>query len=118
MTAVHRVYLPTTVARLRELVESGTIDPDPEPFEADGDDPDPEGAEYAALMGAADASAALLDGAGRRVVLVAEVVDPTAPVALGHLVAVHADVAERPAGADPDEDLAWFGVQEIETLLV
>ena len=33
------------------------------------------------------------------------------------VVAVHADPEERPAGADPDEDLAWFAVQEIEDLL-
>lgn len=117
MSSVHRVYLPTTVAGLRELLERGTVAPDAEPFEPDGEDADAESAEYAALMNAADASAELIGGAGRRVVLVAEVADPAAPIALGDLVAVHADVAERPAGADPDEDLAWFAVQEIETLV-
>ena len=109
-----RVYLPTTVDRVRELVASGSIAPDPEPFEADGDD---EAAEYGALMSAADASTELLDGPGRRVVLVAEVADPAAPIALAVLVAVHAVVADREPGADPDEDLAWFGVQEIDSLL-
>ena len=109
-----RIYLPTTIDRVAGLLASGSIAPDPEPFEADGDD---EAAEYSALMGAADASAALLDGPGRRVVLVAEVTDPAAPIAVVDLVAVHADVAERPADADPDEDLAWFGVQEIDALL-
>ncbi len=109
-----RIYLPTTIDRVRDLLANGTIAPEPEPFEADGDD---EAAEYAALMGAADESAALLDGPGRRVVLVAEVSDASGPIAVGDLVAIHADVAERPADADPDEDLAWFGVQEIDALL-
>jgi hypothetical protein len=30
---------------------------------------------------------------------------------------VHADVADRPADADPDEDLGWFATQEIPDLL-
>ncbi|WP_323791139.1 DUF6912 family protein [Nocardioides sp.] len=109
-----RVYLPTTVDRVRGLVASGSIAADPEPFEADGDD---EAAEYAALMSAADASTTLIQGPGRRVVLVAEVADAGAPIALADLVAVHADVADRGVDADPDEDLAWFGVQEIDSLL-
>lgn len=111
---MRRIYLPATIERLSALLASDRIAPDPEPFEADGDD---EAAEYAALMAAADASAALLDGPGRRVVLVAEVADPAAPIALADLVAVHADVAERQHDADPDEDLAWFGVQEIDAIL-
>jgi len=111
---VTRIYLPTTIERVRGLLESRTIAPDPEPFEADGDD---EGAEYAALMSAADVSTSLLGGPGRRIVLVAEVSDASAPLALSDLVAVHADVADRPEGADPDEDLAWFGVQEIDSLV-
>lgn len=109
-----RIYLPTTIERVAGLLASGSIVPDPEPFEADGED---EAAEYAALMAAADASAALLDRPGRRVVLVAEVADLSAPIALADLVAVHADVAERQHDADPDEDLAWFGVQEIDAIL-
>jgi len=111
---VTRIYLPTTIQRVRGLLETRSIVPDPEPFEADGDD---EGAEYSALMSAADVSTSLLDGPGRRVVLVAEVSDASAPLALSDLVAVHADVADRPEGADPDEDLAWFGVQEIDSLV-
>jgi hypothetical protein len=111
---VTRIYLPATVAALRELREQGSVAPEPEPFVADGDD---EAAEYAALMSAADVSAGLLAGPGRRVVLVAEVADAAARVALGDLVAVHADAEERGADADPDEDLAWFGVQEIDLLL-
>ena len=109
-----RIYLPTTLRRVEALLASGSIAADPEPFEPDGDD---ETAEYAALMAAADGSAALLAGPGRRVVLVAEVADAAAPIAVVDLVAVHADVVERPADADPDEDLAWFGVQEIGSLL-
>ncbi|CAN5329906.1 hypothetical protein BH09ACT12_BH09ACT12_13400 [soil metagenome] len=109
-----RIYLATTIAGVRGLLDSGSIAPEPEPFEAAGDD---EAAEYDALMSAADVSAALLDGPGRRIVLVAEVGDPSAPLTIADLVAVHADVADRPAQADPDEDLAWFGVQEIDTLL-
>lgn len=109
-----RVYLPATVGRVRDLLATGTIALDPEPFEADGDD---EAAEYAALMSAADVSTTLLDGPGRRVVLVAEVGDLSAPVAVSDLVAVHADVSDRPVDSDPDEDLAWFAVQEIDTLV-
>lgn len=109
-----RIYLATTIAGVRRLLESGSLAAEPELFEPDGDD---EAAEYAALMSAADASAALLTGPGRRVVLVAEVGDLSGPVALADLVAVHADLTDRPEGADPDEDLAWFGVQEIDTLL-
>jgi hypothetical protein len=111
---VTRIYLATTIAGVRHLLESGSLSAESEPFEADGED---EAAEYAALMSAADASAALLPGPGRRVVLVAEVEDPSGPVTVADLVAVHADVADRPEGADPDEDLAWFGVQEIDTLV-
>ncbi len=109
-----RIYLPSTLERVRALLEHGTTAAEPEPFEPDGDD---EAAEYAALMSAADASAALLGGPGRRVVLVAEVTDASRPLAVRDLVAVHADVADRTVDADPDEDLAWFGVQEIDTLL-
>lgn len=109
-----RVYLGTTLDVVRALLETGSITPSQEPFVADGDD---EAAEYAALMSAADQSAELLAGPGRRVVLVAEVADPAGPVVIGDLSAVHADVADRPADADPDEDLAWFGVQEIDSLV-
>ena len=68
-------------------------------------------------MAAAAESAELLDGAGRRVVVVADLADPDAVVPLRDVVAVHADPADRPAGADPDEDLAWYAVQEIDAVL-
>ena len=81
---------------------------------------DSEEAEYAALMTAADASAALLAGPGRRVVVVAELdrePEPGWTVPLERVVAVHADTEDRPADADPDEDLGWFATQEIPDLL-
>lgn len=114
-----RVYLPTTLAGLADLHASGSV-----PAGADrvvAPDETEEG-EYAALLGAADASAALLDGPGRRVVVVAEVADdgrPGAegPVALRDVVAVHVDTEDREPGADPDEDLAWFATQEIGFLI-
>ena len=109
-----RLYRPTTLAGLVDLVAAGAMPAGPDGVVADGDD---EAAEYAALMTAADASAALLSGPGRRVVVVAEVVDSDAAVLLDQVVAVHADTADRPLGADPDDDLAWFASQEIEALL-
>ena len=68
-------------------------------------------------MAAAAESAELLGGAGRRVVVVADVPDPDGGVPLRDVVAVHADPADRPAGADPDDDLAWYATQEIDAIL-
>lgn len=112
-----RGYLPLTIAGLAEadaageavLTDDVVVAPD-----------DSEEQEYAALMTAADASAELLDGPGRRVVLVVDL--PGEPVAgervpRARWAAVHADAEDRPAGADPDDDLGWFGVQEIPHLL-
>jgi hypothetical protein len=112
-----RVYLPTTLAWLAEQHCSGAVVADEGLVVAEDDG---EESEYAALMTAADASAALLGGPGRRVVVVAEVADvpePGTPVPLREVVAVHVDTEDRPAGADPDEDLAWFATQEIPYLL-
>lgn len=112
-----RLYLPTTLDRLRAAWEAGSLEPGPDVVVAEGDDED---SEYAALMTAADASTALGPEAGRRVVVVAEVAGPEAagrPVPLKRVVAVHADAAARAAGADPDEDLAWFATQEVPDLL-
>jgi hypothetical protein len=114
---VTRLYLPTTLERLRTGWADGALEPGPDVVVAEGDDED---SEYAALMTAADASTALLAGAGRRVVVVAEVAGPEAagrPVPLKRVVAVHADTAERPADADPDDDLAWYATQEVPDLL-
>ena len=109
-----RVYLPTTLRELAGFVEAGEIPEQVEKVVAEGPD---EESEYAALMAAADVSAGLLEGPGRRVVVVADLPDATGPVTLEDVVAVHADTEDRPADADPDEDLAWFASQEIEQLL-
>jgi hypothetical protein len=63
------------------------------------------------------AAASLLDGPGRRVVVVAEVDSAVAPISLSDVVAVHCDVEDRPPDADPDDDLAWFATQEIPGLV-
>jgi hypothetical protein len=109
-----RVYVPTTLDLLAGFVAAGEVPAEVDRIAAEGDD---EESEYAALMTAADASAALLDGPGRRVVVVAELEDTAAAVPLGRVVAVHADTQERPADADPDDDLGWYASQEIEHLL-
>ncbi|WP_122816655.1 DUF6912 family protein [Nocardioides pantholopis] len=106
-----RVYVPATLADLAAYVGSGSVPASAERFEAPDET---EEGEYAALAAAAEASAALLDGPGRRVVLVGEVDDPDAAVPLRRVVAVHVDAVE---GADPDDDLGWFATQEIPHLL-
>jgi hypothetical protein len=105
-----RRYLPTTLPRLAEEWEGEgprVIDP---VVAAD----DREETEYAALMTAADASAALLPGPGRRVVLVVEVPDGTRSVPWRLVASVHVDTEDD---ADPDDDLAWYATQEVPGLL-
>ncbi|MCW2773297.1 MAG: hypothetical protein JWN91_1623 [Nocardioides sp.] len=112
-----RVYLPTTLALLAEQHARGELAVTDDAVTSDDD---AEEAEYSALMTAADASAAMLDGPGRRVVVVAELdkePEPGWTIPLKRVVAVHADTEDRPVGADPDEDLAWFATQELEYLL-
>jgi hypothetical protein len=109
-----RCYVPATVDLLRLLAQGGLLPDDVERIEAAADD---EEAEYDALMDAAVAAASLLDGPGRRVVVVAEVDSAVAPISLSDVVAVHCDVEDRPAEADPDDDLAWFATQEIPGLV-
>jgi hypothetical protein len=109
-----RVYVPTTLIGLARLRDDGSWPASVEGYVADGDS---EEQEYAALMAAAAEAAELLDGPGRRVVVVADVADPDAAVLLRDVVAVHADPADRPAGADPDEDLGWYATQEIDAVL-
>ncbi len=109
-----RVYLPTTLEGLGRLRDDGSLPASAERYVADGDS---EEQEYAALMAAAAESAELLDGAGRRVVVVADLADPDDVVPLRDVVALHADPADRPAGADPDDDLAWYATQEIDAIL-
>ena len=114
-----RAYLPPTIALLAEQHAQGGFVVTDEVVVLDGAEDDEE-AEYDALMTAAAASAALAAGAGRRVVVVAELYrepEPGWTVPLKRVVAVHADAEDRPAGADPDEDLAWFATQEIPHLL-
>ena len=109
-----RIYLPATTARLAELRHAGELSASAPRYVAGGDS---EEQEYAALMAAAAESAELLDGPGRRVVVVADVTDPDGAVPLRDVVAVHADPADRPAGADPEEDLGWYATQEIDAIL-
>lgn len=111
-----RVYVPATLGVLADWHASGAVPAGVDRLVAPGDDED---SEYAALMGAADASRQLLGGAGRRVVVVAEVGDPdgTDDLPWRDVVAVHADVENRPADADPDDDLAWYATQEVPELL-
>jgi len=109
-----RIYVPTTLAGLARLRDEGALPASSERYVADGDS---EEDEYAALMAAAVDAAALLDGAGRRVVVVAEVADPDGDVLLRDVAALHADPEDRPAGADPEDDLAWYATQEIDALL-
>ncbi len=106
-----RVYVPTTLAGLSGFVVEGGV-PVAAPRVEAADDT--EEAEYDALMVAADASAELLDGPGRRVVVVAEADDATAAIPLRLVVAVHVDTEDD---ADPDADLAWYASQEIADLL-
>lgn len=110
-----RVYLPTTPARLAAWVAAGAVPSGADRLVAPGGD---EESEYAALMGAADASWEMSGGRGRRVVVVAETSGTAGDaVPWRHVVAVHADPDERPSGADPDDDLAWYATQEVGDLL-
>ncbi len=136
-----RVYVPTTLAGLAGFVADGGVGPTPVHGRAvtawlreAWPEADEEEWEYAALMAAADDSAALLtaDVPQRRVVLAADVepvveardssrVEVISAFPLRLVKAVHADTGdiEVAAGYDPEAwgDLAWFGVQEIEGLL-
>jgi hypothetical protein len=109
-----RCYVPATVDLLRVLADGGRLPDDVERIEAAAED---EESEYDALMAAAVAAAALLDGPGRRVVVVVEADSVAAPISLDDVVAVHCDVEDRSADADPDDDLAWFATQEIPGLV-
>jgi hypothetical protein len=106
-----RVYVPTTLDGLAGFVLEGGIPEAAERFEAADDS---EEGEYDALMAAADTSAELLQGPGRRVVVVAETSEPTGVIAMRLVVAVHVDTEDD---ADPDADLAWYATQEIADLL-
>ncbi len=106
-----RVYVPTTLSGLAGFVADGSV-PGSAPRVTAADDA--EESEYTALMEAADASAAMLTGSGRRVVVVAEVADASGAIAMDRVVAVHVDTEDD---AGEDDDLAWFATQEIPDLL-
>ncbi len=106
-----RVYVPTTFADLATYVDNGYISEAAERFVSPGEDDE---SEYAALLAAAELAEALLDGPGRRVVVVAEVTYEDGPIAMEQVVAVHADTDDD---HDPDDDLGWFATQEIPYLL-
>lgn len=112
-----RVYVPLAIDGLASAhADDAVVATDDVVVAAD----DSEDEEYAALMTAADLSAALAGPTGRRVVLVAELdraPEPGDRIPRKRWVAVHADDAERGADADPDDDLGWFGVQEIPQLV-
>ena len=109
-----RRYLPSTLPRLAAEWDGPGPDTGGAVVAAD----DGEETEYAALMSAADASAALVaglaDGQRRRVVVVVETATADAPVAWRDVVAVHVDDTDD---ADPDDDLAWWATQEIGDLI-
>ena len=109
-----RVYVPASLTALAELVARGELPPSSDRFVAADDT---EEAEYDALGEAAEASAAMLGGVGRRVVVVAEVPDPDGAVPLTLVEAVHADTADVDPGVDDLPDLGWYAVQEIPDLL-
>lgn len=107
-----RVYVPTTLAGLAGFVADGSVPASAARLAAADES---EEAEYDALMSAASESADLLDGPGRRVVLVAEVADAEGAIPMDRVVAVHVDTEDD---ADEDDDLAWFATQEIPDLLL
>lgn len=104
-----RAYLPATFPELETWATEGRIPAAAERVVADSED---EQDEYAALMTAAD-----LSDQGRRIVVVADVLgEGGGEIAWTDVAAVHADPEPRAAGADPDEDLAWFATQEWDHL--
>jgi hypothetical protein len=108
------VYLPTTLAGLARLVADGQVPAGGDRFVAVDES---EEAEYDALSEAADASAALLGGPGRRVVVVADVPEADGAFPTSLVAAVHADTdVVDPADGDLP-DLGWYAVQEIADLL-
>jgi hypothetical protein len=103
-----RVYQPATLTELAAAYAGGSVQQDADAVVSDSDSEDDE---YAALMTAADLSAArivgLADGLRRRVVVVLEGGGT-------RILAVHADPVDD---ADADDDLAWYASQELDSLL-
>jgi hypothetical protein len=133
-----RVYVPTSLDSLARFVAGGGVGPTPVPAHAVTQwlrqawpEADQEEWEYAALMAAADDSAAALTEVDRprRVVLVADVEDVTedhestavtvdSAVPMRLVAAVHADTVDvDPSVPEGLGDLGWFGVQEIADLI-
>ena len=109
-----RVYLATTVPGLAAIVERGQVPADGERYVAADET---EEAEYEALAEAGAAAAGLLDGPGRRVVVVADFPDPDAAFPTSLVAAVHADTEDvDPTSADLPE-LGWYAVQEIPDII-
>ena len=109
-----RVYVAATRSLLAGFVAEGRVPAGDDRFVAEEES---EEAEYDALAAAADAAAELLDGPGRRVVVVADVPDADAAFPISLVAAVHADTDDvDPAGRDLPE-LGWYAVQEIPDLL-
>ena len=110
-----RVYLPLTLDLLAVFEATGEVPASVDRIAAQDES---EESEYAALMTAADASAELLDGSGRRVVLAADVVEEAGAVPRKRWAALHIDTEDRDIDrADPDDDLAWYATQEISDVL-
>lgn len=110
-----RAYVPATRQLLAAWHAAGGVPADAERVLAPGDD---EESEYAALMTAADLATGLGPADGRRVVVVADTAgDGEGDLPIAAWAAVHADTADRAPDADPDDDLLWFGVQEIAGIL-
>ena len=103
-----RVYQPSTLTELAAAHAAGSMRPDGDAVVSESES---EEDEYAALMTAAYLSAeriaGLTDGLRRRVVVVLE-------AGGAEILAVHADPADD---ADPDDDLAWYASQEVDSLL-
>ncbi|MBO9523868.1 MAG: hypothetical protein J7518_20225 [Nocardioidaceae bacterium] len=109
-----RVYVPATLGLLADYRDLGSVPAGTERLVAAEETED---AEYDALVVAAEASAALLPGRGRRVVVVAEVADPDAAFGLDRVRAVHADTEDVDPAQDDLPELGWFATQEIADLL-
>jgi hypothetical protein len=109
-----RLYVPATLVSLAELDE-GSVLGTAEAFAAVDES---EESEYAALVAAAESSADLVAGLGeglrRRVVVVADPPGEPPTIAIGDVVAVHADADDDAGG---DDDLGWYAVQEIPDLI-
>jgi hypothetical protein len=108
-----RVYVAATLRQLAGFVAGDEV--------VGGDrfvaEDDSENAEYAALAAAADAATTMLDGSGRRVVVVGNVPDPDADFPMRLVAAVHVDPEPVEARDQDLPDLGWYAVQEVADLL-